>query len=191
MPAPILTTEPEELVIATRVAWSITLDNWLPADGTLEYAFGPADGSAGGFQKAAVVDPSNSERFLLTLDDTDTTGKTPGKWRFVRRMTAAGEPYFEGEGEIQFRPNLFAGAVDTRSQLEKLRDVILAKLAGDTQADIGSYSWKDRSLQKRSQAELFDVLAEVEEQIRYEENERAIANGEAPKYRSTIRLELP
>lgn len=188
MAAEVLTTEPIELVVGTAVAWERAFDGWLPAEGTVSYAFQLRNGGAGGFTKNATT---SGDLFRLALDPADTTGKTAGAWTWTAKIAAGGVDYFLDAGAITFRANPFEGAVDERTSWETIRDNIRTAIVNEDNSLVASYSFDNLSLAKASKAELFDALAFAEEMVEQEANALAADRGESPSTRSTIRMEFP
>lgn len=184
-----LYAEPTELYVGTAVAWRRSFADWTPADGAVSYAFQPRNGGAGGFTKAA-TDPGDGS-FRVALETADTAGKSAGSWSWVAKIVVGAEEFFLDSGDLEFRANPFAGAVDLRSSWEKIRDNIRTAIETEDNSLVASYSIDNLSLAKASKEELFDALAYAEDMVAREREELAIARGEAPATRSTIRLVLP
>ena len=189
MAAEVLTAEPAELTVGTEISWTRGFAGWLPAEGTVSYAFQPRAGTLGGFLKTAT--DNGDGLFAVTLDPADTTLLVAGAWQWTAKIQAAGVDFFLDSRPITFNANPFEAAVDLRTSWEKIRDDIRTALESDSNAIVASYSVDNRSLAKASRAELFDALAYAEDMIELEANQRAADLGETLPSRTTIRMEFP
>jgi hypothetical protein len=189
MPAEVLEQEPTEVTIGSAVSWVRSFEEWAPSDGTVTYAFRPANGATGGFEITAT--DNGDGRFAGALAATATAGKLAGAWVWAARIVSSGETYVLDSARLEFLPDLFAATVETRGYWERQRDAIRSALEADDYSVLSTYSFDNRSLSKFSKEELFDALGYCEEMMRYEANKLAAERGEPLPFRSTIRMVMP
>lgn len=126
------------------------------------------NGAAVATSKAAV--PSGNS-FVVTLSATDTAALAAGTYRYVERVTKAGEAYDVARGEVRVLPNLTGAAAGALlSHAEKTLAIINLAIEGRLTADLESYSVGGRTVNKIPTAELEKLRGKYEAIVYREHN---------------------
>jgi hypothetical protein len=178
MSASIPTTEPTTITRGDTVTWTISLPDYLPADGwTLKYAFVSADD-----QVLVTATDNGDGTYLVTISASSSQAFEEGVYHWQGWVeTGEGETlesYTVSRGQVEVRERFEdqTSGYDARSFAKKTLDAIEAVLEDRaTEKDL-SYSIAGRSLSKMTLRELQDAreywLARYKEEVRTEEQDR-------------------
>ena len=152
---------PSEFAAGTTVSFTRTLADYPASDA---WAFTLYIVAADVVSKLATAD---GDAHAVTLAATETKGIAPGVYRYVERVSKAGEVFEVGSGFVTVQPDpLEASADDYKSADEKLLEAIDAVLAGRISADVEAYSIEGRALTRIPFRDLARIRATLAAKVR-------------------------
>jgi len=123
-----MSSEPKKIIAGSSYSWSCEWSDY-PADAwTAAYIYTNASNNQ------TITGTPNGTAFDFSLTSADSATWAAGDYKWIAFVTSAGERSQVAAGATTVYPDPAAGPTDLRSQLEKLRDDLMAAYAELTQA---------------------------------------------------------
>lgn len=152
---------PESFTAGTTLKLRRTHSSYPASDGwTMQFYLA-------GAQVATVAGVAAGDSFDVTLPAATTAPLPPGMYRWVERVSKAGETYDAATGLVTLNRNLAAaGAGDAQSWEEKAVVVLQASISGTLEDGMSGYQIAGRSVQTIPLEEQMKLLAQLTALIR-------------------------
>ena len=183
MAASVPTQEPERIYAGETVIWTRALTDYPQPTWTLKFGLTKADGTD---TITAISSTDDGDGIhLLTIADTITTDMAAGDWRWqtrIEKTSDGSEKKVLEQGRLEVRPDIIAGAVDARADVEASLDALTLMIRGKATKDVASYTINGRSLASMTPSELQAWKAALQaEVLEIENRERLELNKATPQ----------
>ena len=169
--------EPTEIEAGETVKWTKDLSDHYPADDGWSLAYTFINSSA----KFAVNAVASGKKFSVTISAATSAAYTAGIYKWIARVSKAGEVYTVDEGHCEILKNIADAGLTTfdhRTHVKKTLDAIEAVIEGRATSDQLSYTIAGRSITKMSVEELLKLRDRYKAEYQREIDAERIANGE-------------
>lgn len=138
MTAIIPTLTPASFMAGNTVKWTMSLPDYLPADGwVLSYAF-----VVGGDQQLVTATDNGDGSHLVTLAAADSAKFVAGIYHWQAYVTSGAERFPVGQSRVEVKPNYadMNGGHDSRSNARQVLDALDAMMLKKASKDQQSYT---------------------------------------------------
>ena len=186
MTAEILTTEPVSFIAGDTVKWTLSLSDYLPADGwVLSYAF-----VMSGDQQTVSATDNGDGSHLVTITAAESVDYKVGIYRWQAYVTKGAERYKVREGRVEVKPNFAtqSSGYDGRSHVKKVLEALQSMIEGKATKDQMSYTIANRSIERMPVEDLIKWKNHYERLYQNELKAENLANGGVPGNRVMVRF---
>lgn len=176
---------PTELVVGDTWEWSRDLADYSAADYTAKWYFENQD------QAVSVTASASGASFAASVPASTTSTYKAGRlhWRLVLTAISGGARKSVETGWVDFLPDpAVSGRVDHRSHARRTLEAIEAVLEGRASVDQMAVTLNGRSLSRTPLAELTAFHDRYRRLVRDEEQQEALAAGQASRRRILTRM---
>lgn len=170
--------EPVEITAGARLRWTKTLADFPASLWELKYYF---RGAGTGFDATATAD---GEAHDITVAAATTAAMTAGQYYFeawATNLSDANEKYLVDEGRVTVKRSFLAVStattIDDRTQAEIDLAAVRAALSGAAGLSVLEYTIGNRSLRRRSHAELLDLEKRLVARVAGERRRERVRQG--------------